>query len=271
MANSTLADVCLNYGSVPVKIDLTKKEKILKRMKKIDDAMTKIIDKGLYTNEVKAFESVKAEKLFLLRRCKEMDLESRYARLDTSFLSMRNTLDYEGEKMIVPRFTVHPYKDSGNVRAFVDFKIDYFDSDRGVSVSFNSPNGLPEIFEKGLLKTVEGFSEAEFFEARRSYQLSLDKKLRKKYGNMLVPGHVSRLTAGFLGLMPVEVKKQIDEAKPFFDTELYLIKETNPDEWNASVVSIDPLVVGLFNEQAYLITRFDTTPIEEYVAREFSE
>jgi len=27
----------------------------------------------------------------------------------------------------------------------------------------------------------------------------------------------------------------------------------------------------LFNNKSYLVTRFDTTPLEEYVAREFSE
>ena len=35
-------------------------------------------------------------------------------------------------------------------------------------------------------------------------------------------------------------------------------------------ITVDPLVVGIKNDQCYLVDKFDTTPLERYVAEKFT-
>jgi hypothetical protein len=77
-----------------------------------------------------------------------------------------------------------------------------------------------------------------------------------------------RLSTKFSGIIPAEVRQRIRDTKQCFDKTL-LIQEVV--EWNATVERIaDPLVIGVKNGVHYLVDRFDTTSLEDYVAREFS-
>ncbi len=72
-------------------------------------------------------------------------------------------------------------------------------------------------------------------------------------------------TDKFSGLIPTEVKKEIIEAKDIFD-EIFLVKEA---KWQLEIIEKDPLIIGLLNGEAYLISHFDCTPFEHYVKSEF--
>lgn len=79
---------------------------------------------------------------------------------------------------------------------------------------------------------------------------------------------VVTLSASFVGVIPTSVRQLIRDNRAIFDCTM-LVQEVV--EWNAKVEQIaDPLVVGIKNGVAYLVDRFDTTTMEEYVAREFS-
>ncbi|PIN90664.1 hypothetical protein COU57_02875, partial [Candidatus Pacearchaeota archaeon CG10_big_fil_rev_8_21_14_0_10_32_14] len=53
-----------------------------------------------------------------------------------------------------------------------------------------------------------------------------------------------------------------------YRNEIYVITEA--ENWSARVVPIqDPLIIGTKGEKCYLVDVFNTTPVEEYVKREF--
>jgi hypothetical protein len=74
-----------------------------------------------------------------------------------------------------------------------------------------------------------------------------------------------RAKDSFSGLIPKEVKEEVIEAKDLFD-DLYLIKEAN---WQVEMIEKDPLIIGLLDGEAYLVSHFDCTPFEHYVKSEF--
>ena len=73
------------------------------------------------------------------------------------------------------------------------------------------------------------------------------------------------LEDNFLGLIPAEIKKECREAESMFDS-IYLVKEAN---WQIKEVQKDPLIIGFIENEAYLISQFDCTPIEHYAKSEF--
>jgi hypothetical protein len=71
------------------------------------------------------------------------------------------------------------------------------------------------------------------------------------------------ITAQFSGLIPPEIKDQIEDARPLFK-DIFIIAE--PKRWKLNEparIPADPLVVGWDGEGLYLIAEFDTTPVEE--------
>jgi hypothetical protein len=83
------------------------------------------------------------------------------------------------------------------------------------------------------------------------------------------------------GVIPTEARAKIREAEALgvFDG-IYLLAETDRSEWNVRTrirpferprLQFDPLVVGYKDNQLWLITKFDPTTVEKYVAEEFSE
>lgn len=77
----------------------------------------------------------------------------------------------------------------------------------------------------------------------------------------------------FAGFIPGHIRQKIVESKGLF-SEIFLIQEVDLRNWKATTIpkprAADPLLVGKKNGVYYLIDRFDTTTLEEYMAREFS-
>ena len=86
------------------------------------------------------------------------------------------------------------------------------------------------------------------------------------------------LEAEFIGFLPKETQRKIEAATHIFGdsqyfAHIYIIKEET--DWKIAPVG-DPLVIGtLYGEynhpgKAYLIDQFDATPLERYIAAEFT-
>ena len=83
----------------------------------------------------------------------------------------------------------------------------------------------------------------------------------------------TRYTHSFKGLLPSTTKKKIDECLGNFQQkegifDIYLINECT--DWQAELLTTDPLIIGIVAEQAYLIDHFDCTDIEAYARKEFT-
>jgi hypothetical protein len=84
-------------------------------------------------------------------------------------------------------------------------------------------------------------------------------------------GHVAdrdiriSMTDKFSGLIPTDVKKECIEAHDMFD-DVFLVKEAN---WQIELIEKDPLIIGILNGEAYLVSHFDCTPFEYYAKSEF--
>lgn len=71
----------------------------------------------------------------------------------------------------------------------------------------------------------------------------------------------------FKGAFTPEARRKTTEAVPIFtEDHIYVIQEL----MDGPVIERDPLVVGIKNGVAYLITMFDLTTVEKYIASEFS-
>lgn len=79
------------------------------------------------------------------------------------------------------------------------------------------------------------------------------------------------LTARWSGVIPLEVKEQIEAVRGEFQ-EIFVWAEV--PEWKLNVEVMprqsDPLVVGFDGRESWLIAAFDLTPVEEYIRREFA-
>lgn len=79
-----------------------------------------------------------------------------------------------------------------------------------------------------------------------------------------------KLCAAFDGLIPLEVKQKIKEAKHAFK-QIFILAE--PPAWSLKATAVvqpkvDPLVVGWDGNGLCLIAEFDTTPVEEAIMLE---
>lgn len=80
----------------------------------------------------------------------------------------------------------------------------------------------------------------------------------------------SSWTTAFIGIIPSQIKKRIAIAEHAF-SHLFLIAETEPKDWTGvQTVNVDPLLIGTIDNRAWLFDKFDTTPVEDYVAMEFT-
>ncbi|MGV8087319.1 MAG: hypothetical protein ACP5N1_06835 [Candidatus Woesearchaeota archaeon] len=71
--------------------------------------------------------------------------------------------------------------------------------------------------------------------------------------------------------IPDNTKDKINDAAKIFGNEIYIIKEAKYVLKGNDVVtsSVDPLVIGIKNDKAYLIDLFDPTPLEKMVADKY--
>ena len=78
------------------------------------------------------------------------------------------------------------------------------------------------------------------------------------------------ITARYDGVIPPETKEKVRTAEKLFE-RVYLLTEVK--KWKLQATArprLDPLVLGLKTGHLFLIAEYDTTPIEEWVKREFA-
>lgn len=77
------------------------------------------------------------------------------------------------------------------------------------------------------------------------------------------------LTTTYDGVIPAETKEKIREAEEQFEDVRLLAEAPN---WSVHIEPrhVDPIVVGIAAETMWVIDIFDPTPVEEYVASEFT-
>lgn len=105
------------------------------------------------------------------------------------------------------------------------------------------------------------------------------KQISAIYNTRAIPANLIRYTIAtlfdreinlklkdtFSGLIPTDVKKDIIEANEIFD-EVFLVKEA---KWQVDIIEKDPLIIGMLDNEAYLVAHFDCTPFEYYAKSEF--
>jgi hypothetical protein len=75
------------------------------------------------------------------------------------------------------------------------------------------------------------------------------------------------LWARFSGVIPDHIRERITTVRQDFD-QILIVAEV--PVWQQMVPHGDPLVVGRYGSLFWLVDKFDTTSIEEYVAKEFT-
>lgn len=101
-----------------------------------------------------------------------------------------------------------------------------------------------------------------------------EEKFGKLYRELRNCGLIN-IGSSFNGIVPSKTRKNIKDAEEIFDKSIYFIVETKPENWhvNSHIPESfirDPLILGVFNEKCFLIDKFDTMRLEDYVAAEFT-
>lgn len=82
------------------------------------------------------------------------------------------------------------------------------------------------------------------------------------------------LQTKFPGIIPANIRNQINEVRPHFD-EVVIIAEAPKWEIDGKIIHYppnpDPLVVGIKDKFCYLVNSFDVTLLENYIVKEFTE
>lgn len=114
------------------------------------------------------------------------------------------------------------------------------------------------------------------------WQPALPRKLTQQYkdvygalgvlNNMMSFGSAFSIRAAFSGLIPAETKEKIREAQSSaVFSDIRLLAETS---WKLQETPqpfyADPIVIGLVDAEMWVIDVFDPTPLEDYIAREFT-
>jgi hypothetical protein len=123
----------------------------------------------------------------------------------------------------------------------------------------NRPFSLTEVLREPLLQSlmIEMHEGKSYFGWRSDYE------------------YKHTFTSSFRGIIPEEIKKKIPFARELFGEQLYIIAEV--EKWGchsrdvSPITSGDPLLVGVRDDTCFLISEFDTTPMEDYVRREFTK
>lgn len=93
----------------------------------------------------------------------------------------------------------------------------------------------------------------------------LPKRLAAMYEDVANWGRT--VNVSFRGLIPQETRNKIEEARKSFDGIFLLCDEST---LHTVKTKADPLVLGWDGSGLWLIDAFDATPIEEYIAKEFT-
>lgn len=189
-----------------------------------------------------------------LKDIKEKRARMTYFLLDAEFLTKSEScfhLKGCGVQIMTPVFAIYSLDSP-----YCEFT---FETTSGIESDWRKellfPKELPRILLDSLFKAI--YTENE------------DHSLR-----------LARYTSIFNGLVPSKVKEEIKDAKQYFGNQIYIVGEA---KWTFKISAPktrvkrvryvapekDPLVIGVLNNSCYLISEFDTTPIEELVAKNY--
>lgn len=162
-------------------------------------------------------------------------------------------------------------------------KIGYELYQRGYNFPFETRineglSSLPELIYKELIKSTEffGYTEPlppEGFNQNKQVSMYKGKKIPKKVRDKMRSIGNKTFTTELNAVIPEDTRLEIKRARQIIGDEIYVISEVKPEEWNRTdykPISRDPLLVGIRNGKARLITCFEPTNIEKYVSREFT-
>jgi len=268
----TLPEVVQHYVSKNDDVlddDFTGIEIQIEKNKKVIEFLKEEKEEGfanesmIYTTERDKFEKTN-KKLELQKSLIVRQIEANkkgYQKIDLSFLSMKKPS--KGRLPYHPSFSTHKYNDKNK-----DFTCCRIDVGR-YEIGIKDKNYISSYMVlKNLLKVfVTNVEEKNF---RTSYH---DDTLTYRPGYELPVKTDVRIETYFKGIIPRTTKQKIAEAKDLFtgcaDCGIFLIKEC--PSWNEREITKDPLIVGVIGEKAYLIDHFDTSDLEEYIKKEFTE
>ena len=254
------------------------------------------------TNQIKNIKSPLAmEKQALQELQKQrnsLEIKLKYPILDVSFLNASNKIEYKGKEIYAPKFCIYNVDKNkfsmriyrgGGVGAVVGGIVDGILGGiaggavggavggiviRGIigavdnyNTNFNIefPN-LPDIFTNELIKTTEFFKYSKYEKINKIFKFKKRKsprEIRTKYKENI------ELNSYLNGIIPIETKQRIKQAEQVFNEDIYLIAETEPQNWNIKKYNKDPLVVGVNDKKCYFIDKFDTTILEDYASEQF--
>ncbi|MHA1169667.1 MAG: hypothetical protein ACTSRU_17705 [Candidatus Hodarchaeales archaeon] len=276
-------------------------ESIDEQIKKNDDAVGFLqseITESAFENEIPVFRDevtrLSAENEKLECRKEQQKFEGLYPKIDLSFLSMRkeNTDNQSrfttfssssygnSDRQIdriphAPAFSIHRLRQRGTSFSFEGCKIaikyvkNVHDQSAicwlSMSAAFHVLQNIGKVFTKLPIEKNDytGRSDA----AWRETIPTIDNEEWFR-------GDDVTLSSEFRGLLPSATKKRIIDSIDKFKRpnseacDIYLIKEC--EDWTTTVVTRDPLIVGIVGDQAYLIDHFDCTDMESYVKTEFT-
>lgn len=194
----------------------------------------KIIDEPSFGIEDLGREKLLAERARLV-----------YPTIDTSFLrsshpkKMRVGMDED--KLSMPHFAVY------NLDSPVcSINVNFYDDGSIRDKSIQAPKNLLDCLASRILSSIKSAGNAH-----------------------RVLNDISVYESRFCGILPNMAKDKIKEATRLFKDQIYIVAEAQ--NWQGeSVVTHDPLIIGVRDNTSFLVSEFNCTPIEDYVRREFS-
>jgi hypothetical protein len=209
-----------------------------------------------------------------------------YPRLSLGFLGETQIKEYEGRKFSVPKFGVYNI-DNPNLKIIIDkvqsggkrFGFLKRKSPIKLQVYFDSED-LPKIFQDNLVRAVDPFTMKSFVGYSKSsfsnepsfyYGGSRDESLIESYRGL----ESISLNSSFHGIIPEENRRRIESAQEMFESDIYLVAERTPDDWTINrhqrKITVDPIAIGILDDECYIVDHFDTSHLERYVMKEWTK
>lgn len=165
-----------------------------------------------------------------------------YSQIDVGFLR----LNQKGRKYfyIMPQFAVYIYSKRNSCGSFEDCYLVVYPADKR---------------QRGFRRIKTKLSD---------FWMSLLKPailLTRTTNNNNPSYYEYNLASSFNGIIPTEVKTEIQENAERFD-EIALIAETS---WSEKEIKIDPIIVGRIHTKTYLIAHFQPTEKEQMILEKF--
>lgn len=235
-------------------------------------------NKDSLINSLNKLEERKLEsEKYFIKELKNKILPTEYPLIDISFLekssklkiNLKNKLN--SNPITVPRFGVYQFYESNTF--YIEFSrsnegLDLLFDDEGLILEFSK---MPETIYKHFLKLYEneeGFTyfaryftvECEFKAKRKNTRDYLLKK------ELFLSRPSIKIERKFNGIMPQKTVEKVEKSLKYFEkSQISTITEIKPEQWNVSESEKDPLIIGIYDEKAYLIDHFDMINLEGLV------